>query len=115
VGHVTPTCPGWRMGEVETLGRKPCVNRRIFVWLNDGFWESQAMNSFNLKRVAAGTVSQAWAHMQDYEFKLVRSEVKQGDAIIAVRRSTKRRRRPSAMPLSLQPGSIWPRIACRKW
>jgi len=52
------------------------------------------MNPLNIKRVAAaaliglaaaGTAPQAWAGMQDYEFQLVRSEIKKGDAIIAVR------------------------------
>jgi hypothetical protein len=52
------------------------------------------MNLLNTKRraaaaligiAAAATVLQARAAMQDYEFQLVRSEVKKGDAIIAVR------------------------------
>jgi hypothetical protein len=51
------------------------------------------MNLSNLKRAAAaliglafiGAVSQAWAGIQDYEFQLVRSEIKTGDAVIAVR------------------------------
>jgi hypothetical protein len=52
------------------------------------------MNLLNMKRVAAaaligiastGAVLQAPAAMLDYEFQLVRSEIKKGDAIIAVR------------------------------
>jgi hypothetical protein len=61
------------------------------------------MNALNMKRVAAaaliglasaGTAPQAWAGMQDYEFKLVRSEIKKGDAIIAVRLINKRTGKP---------------------
>jgi hypothetical protein len=52
------------------------------------------MNRLNMTRVAAaaliglataGAALPAWAGMQDYEFQLVRSEIKKGDAIIAVR------------------------------
>jgi hypothetical protein len=52
------------------------------------------MNPLNMKRVAAaaliglaaaGTAPQAWAGMQDYEFQLVRNEIKQGDTTVAVR------------------------------
>lgn len=52
------------------------------------------MNFSNLKRVAAaaviglasiGEVSQASATIQDYEFQLVKSEIKKGEAVIAVR------------------------------
>jgi hypothetical protein len=52
------------------------------------------MKLLNVKRAAAaaliglacmGVVSQAWASSQDYEFQLVRSEIKKGDAVIAVR------------------------------
>jgi hypothetical protein len=53
------------------------------------------MNTSNMKRVAAAaltslavasTAFQAWAGgVQDYEFQLVRSEIKKGDTVIAVR------------------------------
>lgn len=52
------------------------------------------MNLSNLKHVAAAAViglaaisevSQAWAAIQDYEFQLVKSEIKKGEAVIAVR------------------------------
>jgi hypothetical protein len=52
------------------------------------------MNLLNLKQCAAAAliaiasstvVLQAVAAMQDYEFQLVRSEIKKGDAVIAVR------------------------------
>lgn len=52
------------------------------------------MNLSNLKRVATaavialaciGGVSPAWAAIQDYEFQLVKSEIKKGEAVIAVR------------------------------
>jgi len=61
------------------------------------------MNLINIKRVAAAaliglasacTVSQARAAMEDYEFQLVRSEVKKGDAIIAVRLINKKTGKP---------------------
>jgi YtkA-like len=35
--------------------------------------------------VSMGAVPQAWAASQDYEFRLVKSEIKKGDAVIAVR------------------------------
>ncbi len=52
------------------------------------------MNPLNMKRVAAAAlisiasgaaVQQVRAAMQDYEFQLVRNEIKKGDAVIAVR------------------------------
>lgn len=52
------------------------------------------MNLSNLKRVVAaavisvasiGGVSQAWAAIQDYEFQLVKNEIRKGEAVIAVR------------------------------
>lgn len=52
------------------------------------------MNPLKLKRVAAaavislatiGGVSHTWAAIQGYEFQLVKSEVKKGEAVIAVR------------------------------
>ncbi len=51
------------------------------------------MNPLNMKRVAAAAlisiasgaaVQQVRAAMQDYEFQLVRNEIKKGDAVIAV-------------------------------
>jgi hypothetical protein len=58
------------------------------------------MNLFNMKRVAVATLVgiassgialQAWAGIQDYEFQLVQSEIKQGDAaVVAVRLVDKR-------------------------
>ena len=61
------------------------------------------MNMLNIKRVAAATLiglaaastaPQAWAGMQDYEFQLVRNEIKKGDAIIAVRLINKTKGKP---------------------
>ncbi|MGE0769561.1 MAG: FixH family protein [Hyphomicrobiaceae bacterium] len=52
------------------------------------------MNLSYFKRVAAaavislasiGGVSRAWAAIEDYEFQLVKSEIKKGEAVIAVR------------------------------
>jgi hypothetical protein len=51
------------------------------------------MNRLNMKRVAAAALIglattgalPALAGMQDYEFQLVRNEIKKGDAVIAVR------------------------------
>jgi hypothetical protein len=34
---------------------------------------------------SVGTVSQAWAAIEDYEFQLVRNEIKKGETVIAVR------------------------------
>jgi hypothetical protein len=61
------------------------------------------MNLFSMKRVAAaallglasaGTVSETWAGVEDYEFQLVRSEIKKGDATIAVRLINKKTGKP---------------------
>lgn len=52
------------------------------------------MKLLNFRSVAAatvigfasiGTVSQTWAAIEDYEFQLVRNEIKKGEAVIAVR------------------------------
>jgi hypothetical protein len=62
--------------------------------------ELRTMNRLNLKHAAAaaliglaytGVASPAWAGIDDYEFKLVQTEVKKGDtAIVAVRLVDKR-------------------------
>ena len=62
------------------------------------------MNVFNVKRAAvvaliglacAGSVSTAWAGIEDYEFQLVQNEIKKGgDAILAVRLIDKRTGKP---------------------
>jgi len=61
------------------------------------------MNFLNVKRaamaliglIAVGAASQAWAEIQDYEFRLVQSEVKKGDdAVVAVRLVDKRSGKP---------------------
>jgi hypothetical protein len=64
------------------------------------------MNVFNVKRAAmaaliglacAGSVSSAWAGIEDYEFQLVQNEIKKGgDAILAVRLIDKRSGKPVA-------------------
>src|SRR6185437_14296585 len=60
------------------------------------------MKTLNLKRAAAAVLiglafsatSPAFAAMQDYEFQLVKSEIKKGQAVIAVRLINKVTRKP---------------------
>jgi hypothetical protein len=64
------------------------------------------MSVFNVKRAAiaaliglacAGSVSSAWAGIEDYEFQLVHNEIKKGgDAVLAVRLIDKRSGKPVA-------------------
>jgi hypothetical protein len=64
------------------------------------------MSVFNVKRAAiaaliglacAGSVSSAWAGIEDYEFQLVQNEIKKGgDAVLAVRLIDKRSGKPVA-------------------
>ena len=76
--------------------------RRASAWLNDEFGKLN-MTFLRVKHVAAaaliglasiGAASRAWANIEDYEFQLVRGELKKGEAVIAVRLVNKRTGQP---------------------